>query len=391
MLLNDLIGKRAPVRSDWKLLADKWGIRSDYDMRTIAPSGVLCTSCWDHNLCVECIGEYPDMCPRHCGDGTCGCKNKRSDEMDENKLDGFSISLHNAINGKLRPTQNDALVREHLVQHTAGMLLCEVVDWFHERRIPKENPLHVPLLNGLIKMLEKATDFDGFSLCQDAVSLPLEILEIVPPDTGFVFCLDKASSIWRDEINRIVAKWVDVNGISIDLKIGMSVLVNHGYSRIGTVNVIDKKLARYQVGGHGRVLWIDYDGVSSFNVTTKPKLEDKHDVGFIAECPFCHGNISHVVMKKLNTTAQYGDEKTISVLVDCTICRNKSRFIVVIQEPGVISSALSFTIGISIEYLAKNGFWEDAMNIIHDDNSCLVGGSLQLTQPQLDYIGYDYK
>lgn len=69
--LTDLIGDRAVQREDWHLLAREWNLHSDYTLQGIAPAGVTCTTCWDHGLCAECLGEYPDRCPADCGDGRC--------------------------------------------------------------------------------------------------------------------------------------------------------------------------------------------------------------------------------------------------------------------------------------------------------------------------------
>ncbi len=69
--LAAVIGDRPVVRSDWRALADAWGVLADYRLEEIAPAGVACKTCWDHGLCAECLGEYPDRCPADCEDGRC--------------------------------------------------------------------------------------------------------------------------------------------------------------------------------------------------------------------------------------------------------------------------------------------------------------------------------
>jgi hypothetical protein len=69
--LIDLIGDRKPDKDDWFLLADNWGVNSDYHLAAEKPKGVTCGLCWDWDTCAECLGEYPGHCPAECGDGTC--------------------------------------------------------------------------------------------------------------------------------------------------------------------------------------------------------------------------------------------------------------------------------------------------------------------------------
>lgn len=68
---KDIIGDRKPTRLDWWALADNWGVNSDYTLTAVKPKGVACGLCWDWDLCAECLGEYPDLCPMDCKDGTC--------------------------------------------------------------------------------------------------------------------------------------------------------------------------------------------------------------------------------------------------------------------------------------------------------------------------------
>lgn len=69
--LKSLIGSRKPTREDWILLADSWGVGSDYELSEIAPADVTCKLCWDLDICAECLGESPHECPMECGDGSC--------------------------------------------------------------------------------------------------------------------------------------------------------------------------------------------------------------------------------------------------------------------------------------------------------------------------------
>lgn len=75
--IRDLIGDRPMRVDDWWLLAREWHSNSDYKLWEIAPPWVTCTTCWDHGVCAECLGEYPEMCPMDCGDGRCPVCGKR--------------------------------------------------------------------------------------------------------------------------------------------------------------------------------------------------------------------------------------------------------------------------------------------------------------------------
>ena len=77
--LRALIGDRAPTRDDWFVLAHEWGLGADYVVWEIAPAGVACTTCWDHGVCVECLGQYPHICPMDCGDGRCTVCGRKGD------------------------------------------------------------------------------------------------------------------------------------------------------------------------------------------------------------------------------------------------------------------------------------------------------------------------
>lgn len=55
----------------FKAMADGWNTRSGYTLRGSAPDDVECKTCWDTDLCAECLGEYPEVCPDNCKDGTC--------------------------------------------------------------------------------------------------------------------------------------------------------------------------------------------------------------------------------------------------------------------------------------------------------------------------------
>lgn len=72
--LRDLIGDRPPTRNDWHLLADAWGLDSDYTLQEVAPEGVGCATCWSWLLCAECLGQYPTTCPACEGSGLCHCQ-----------------------------------------------------------------------------------------------------------------------------------------------------------------------------------------------------------------------------------------------------------------------------------------------------------------------------
>jgi hypothetical protein len=62
MKLNPLTGE--PIkRGDWFVLARNWHSTASWKIQDLAPNGVKCTTCWDYDICAECLGEYPDMCP----------------------------------------------------------------------------------------------------------------------------------------------------------------------------------------------------------------------------------------------------------------------------------------------------------------------------------------
>lgn len=72
------------ARDDWRNLAFWWSLHSTYTLQSLAaelPEPVACTTCWDHGLCAECLGEYPDHCPNGCGDGRCTACGRKADYL----------------------------------------------------------------------------------------------------------------------------------------------------------------------------------------------------------------------------------------------------------------------------------------------------------------------
>lgn len=74
-----MTGHDQPVADDWPILANNWGVWSDYRLPDVAPAGVSCPICWDWGLCAECIGVDSDVCPAECDGGSCPACGKRAD------------------------------------------------------------------------------------------------------------------------------------------------------------------------------------------------------------------------------------------------------------------------------------------------------------------------
>lgn len=92
--LRDLIGDRDPVLDDWPILADAWGVASDYTLRDVAPASVSCRLCWDWGLCAECVGVHSDTCAGDCAGGACPECGKLAAPAERARALSILISFH---------------------------------------------------------------------------------------------------------------------------------------------------------------------------------------------------------------------------------------------------------------------------------------------------------